>query len=140
MHAPDRIADRLAIADLNSAWCARLDANDFPALAALYMPDAVYETLSGTFMGRAAIEAYFASRVANGPRTTRHFYSGLTVTFDGEQCARGTSVCLSFAQDGTPPLPIHAHLVADFHDDYVRDPHDGWLIARRIIAPVFRAG
>lgn len=141
MRAPDRIADRLAIADLNSAWCARLDANDFPGLAALYAPDAVYETpLSGAFTGRAAIEAYFASRLAKGPRTTRHLYSNLLVTFDGETRARGTSVCLSFAQDGTPPLPIHAHLVADFSDDYVRDPQEGWLIARRIITPVFRNG
>ena len=137
MRAPDRTHDRLAIANLNSAWCAKLDANDFPALAALYTADAVYETLSGTFTGRDQIEAYFASRVARGPRTTRHLTSGLTVEFDGEVRARGTSVCLSFAQDGTPPLPIHAHLVADFHDEYVRDPQDGWLIARRVITPVF---
>lgn len=139
MRAPDRIADRLAIADLNSAWCARLDANDFPGLAALYAPDAVYETLTGRFVGRQAIEAYFASRIAKGPRTTRHLYSSLLVEFEFEDRARGQSVCLSFAQDGTPPLSIHAHLVADFRDIYVRDPQQGWLIAERLIVPVFRA-
>jgi ketosteroid isomerase-like protein len=137
MHPPDRIPDRLAIADLNAAWCARLDANDIPGLIALYAPDAAYVSPTGRCAGTAEIEAYFRARTAKGPRTTRHLQSGLIVNFDGET-ARGTSVCLSFAQDGAPPLPIEPFLVADFIDRYVRDPQHGWRIAERTIVPVFR--
>lgn len=138
MRAPDRIADRLAVADLNAAWCARLDANDIPDLLDLFAADAAYVSPTRRCAGIAEIEAYFRERTAKGPRTSRHFQSNLLVEFDGEDYARGTSACLSFAQDGEPPLPIEPFLVADFADRYVRDPQRGWLIAERVIATVFR--
>jgi hypothetical protein len=138
MHAPDRIPDRLAIADLNSAFCARLDANDIPGLLALFTDGALYVSGERRAEGIGAIDAYFIARTAKGPRTSRHLYSNLLVEFDGADRARGASAVLSFAQDGTPPLPVEPYMVADFTDIYVRDAERGWLIAERIITPVFR--
>jgi len=82
----------------------------------------------------------FSKRLAAGSRTARHLYSGLRVTLESAERARGESVCLTFAADELPPIsPAIPYLVADFSDLYVLCGDHKWRIQRRQISRVFMA-
>src|SRR5690606_40089370 len=67
-----------------------------------------------------------------GPRTSRHLSSGLKIEIESAERARGTSVCVTFAADGLPPLsPAIPTLVADFEDLYVKCTDGRWRIKER---------
>jgi ketosteroid isomerase-like protein len=132
-----RLAIRLALEDLNAAFTHHLDHGDIPALVGLFTADALYTNGPRESRGRAAIEALFRQRVAGGPRTSRHIYSGLRFEIESERAATGTSVCLSFAADGLPPLPAKPFLVGDFVDRYRREDDGQWRIAERRIHRIF---
>ena len=134
-----RLADRLAIEDLNAAFAWHLDHGETDALVALFTDDALYTNGARRSQGRGEIAAFFQGRTAAGPRTARHLMTGLRVTFESDARARGTSVWLSFAANGVAPIEHCApFMVADFLDDYVREADGAWRIARRHIEPVFR--
>lgn len=135
----ERMTDRLAIQDLNADFAYFLDHDDVAPLVDLFTEDAVYSNGPRLSEGRAAIAAFFRGRTAQGPRTARHFCSGLRVAFEGEDAARATSVWLTFAADAAPPIEeCSPFLVADFTDLYRRGADGRWRIERRHIEPVFR--
>jgi len=136
---PDqRIADQLAIERLNAEFRRCLDTGDAAGFSALFTEDALYANGPREARGQAEIAAFVSSRTAAGPRTSRHVYSGLMVDFEGADRARATSVWMSFAWNGAPPIPMATpFLVADMDDVYVRTT-DGWRFAERRITPVFR--
>lgn len=132
-----RLEIRLALEDLNAAFTHHLDHGDIPALVELFTADALYTNGPRESRGRPAIEALFRQRIARGPRTSRHIYSGLRFEIASDREASGTSVCLSFAADGLPPLPAKPYLVGDFVDRYRRGDDGRWRIAERRIQRVF---
>ena len=135
----ERLADILAIQELNNTFAYCLDHNEIEPLVALFAPDAHYSNGPRVSKGRAEIEAFFRSRTAQGVRTARHMYSGLRITFEGETRARATSVWLSFAQNRAPPIDYSIpFLVADFEDVYERGADGEWRIVSRHIRPIFR--
>jgi ketosteroid isomerase-like protein len=134
-----RVENLLAIEELNAAFAHHLDHDEVAPLVALFTDDAVYSHGSRRSVGREEIAAFFRSRTAAGQRTARHICSGLRVTFDGADIARATSVWLTFAHDGPPPVAhCNPFLVADFTDIYRRDAEGQWRIERRHIEPIFR--
>jgi hypothetical protein len=137
--ALERLEIRVALEDLNTAFTYCLDHHDIDGLVELFTEDALYTHGPRRSEGRAAIEALFRGRAAAGPRTARHLYSGLRLEIESETFARGTSVCMTFAQNGLPPLaPALPILVADFNDIYVRGAEDGrWRIRARHIERIF---
>lgn len=128
---------RLALEDLNAAFAHHLDHNETEALALLFTVDALYTHGERRSEGRDEIASLFRNRIASGPRTSRHIYSGLRIAVLSETEATGTSVCLSFAADGLPPLPAKPFLVADFVDRYRLDDDGCWRFAERHIRRVF---
>jgi SnoaL-like domain len=128
---------RFALEDLNAAFTRHLDHGEIDALVDLFTPDALYTHGARRTEGRGAIEALFRKRAAGGPRTSRHLSSGLRLDVQDGRHARGSSVCLSFAQDGSPPLPATPFLVADFDDVYVRCDDGRWRFSERRISRVF---
>jgi ketosteroid isomerase-like protein len=135
----EHIATRLALEDLNVAFTRHLDHGDVDALVDLFTDDALYTHGERRSEGKAAIEALFRRRTAGGPRTSRHICSGLMLEILDASNARGTSVCLSFAADGVPPLPATPFLVADFEDHYRRGGDGRWRFAARHIERIFAA-
>jgi hypothetical protein len=133
----ERIEIRFALEDLNAAFAHHLDHGEVDALVDLFAEDALYTHGSRRSEGRAAIEALFRNRTAGGPRTSRHLYSGLRFDIESRTRARGTSVCLTFAEDGSPPLPATPFLVADFTDVYQCCDDGRWRFAERHISRVF---
>jgi hypothetical protein len=136
----ERIEIRQALEDLNTAFCYHLDHDDVNALLELFIDDVYYTHGSRVSRGKAELEKVFRSRSATEVRTARHLYSGLKVEIDSATRARGTSVCMTFAAYGAPPLtPAIPTLVADFVDEYVRGDDGRWRIKERHIHRIFVA-
>jgi hypothetical protein len=136
----ERVEIRLALEDLNTAFCYHLDHDDVNALLDLFVDDVYYTHGSRISRGKAELEKVFRSRSATQTRTARHLYSGLKIEIDSATRARGTSVCMTFADYGDPPLsPAVPTLVADFVDEYVRGDDGRWRIKERHIHRIFVA-
>ena len=135
-----RIRIRLALQDLNSDFAYFLDHDRIDDLVELFTEDALYTHGERRSVGRVAIHALFTARASRGVRTCRHLCTGLRLHIDSETSAGGSSVCLTFAFDGPPPVtPATPHLVADFEDTYRLDRDGKWRIAVRHIRRVFVA-
>ena len=140
MVAPDRLAIRLAIEDLNAAFAYHLDHNQVEPLVNLFTANARYSHGERCTEGRDALRALFIARTAAGVRTTRHLYSGLRIEIHDERTASGQSVCMAFAANQAPPVGFcMPHLVADFIDRYVLDTDGHWRIEQRDIQRIFAA-
>jgi hypothetical protein len=138
LNALERLEIRAALEDLNTAFTYCLDHDDIDGLVALFTEDAIYTHGPRRSEGRAAIDELFRRRAASGPRTARHLYSGLRLEIESRTEAKGTSVCMTFAQNGTPPLaPAVPILVADFNDLYACGEDGRWRIRERHIVRIF---
>lgn len=134
----ERLTIRVALEDLNTAFCYHLDHNEVDALLELFVDDVHYTHGSRISHGKAELEQVFRSRSAENPRTSRHLYSGLKLEIESTTRARGTSVNLTFGQYGEPPLsPAVPTLVADFVDAYVRGEDGRWRFKERHIHRIF---
>jgi hypothetical protein len=136
----ERLQIRVALEDLNTAFCYYLDHDDVDALLELFVDDVYYTHGSRVSRGRAELEQVFRSRSATTKRTARHLYSGLKLEIESATRARGTCVCLTFGAYGDPPLsPAIPTLVADFVDAYVRGDDGRWRFKERHIHRIFVA-
>ena len=136
----ERLQIRVALEDLNTAFCYFLDHNEVDALLDLFVDDVYYTHASRVSRGKAELEQVFRSRSATKTRTARHLYSGLRLDIESATRARGTSVCMTFGQYGEPPLsPATPTLVADFVDEYVRGDDGKWRFKERHIHRIFVA-
>ena len=139
MTAPNPLAIRLAIEDLNAAFAYHLDHNQVEPLVDLFTADGRYYHGERRTEGREALRALFIARIAAG-RTSRHFYSGLRIDIHDERSASGHSVWMAFAANQAPPVGFCTpHLVADFIDRYTLGADGRWRIAQRDIQRVFAA-
>ena len=140
MTAPDRLAIRLAIEELNAAFAYHLDHNQVEPLVDLFTANARYSHGERRTERREALRTLFTARAAAGPRTTRHFYSGLRIVIHDERSASGQSVWMAFAANQAPPIGFCTpHLVADFIDRYVLGADGRWRIDQRDIQRIFAA-
>jgi hypothetical protein len=136
----ERLAIRVAIEDLNTAFCYHLDHNEVEPLLDLFADDVYYTHGTRVSRGRAELAQVFRGRSATQVRTSRHMYSGLKVEIDSATQARGTSVCMTFGAYGEPPLsPAVPTLVADFVDAYERGADGQWRFKERHIHRIFVA-
>ncbi len=134
----ERLTIRAALEDLNTAFCHHLDHDEVDALLDLFVDDVYYTHGSRVSRGKAELEEVFRSRSATKKRTARHLYSGLKLDIESTTHARGTCVCMTFADYGEPPLtPAIPTLVADFVDEYVRGDDGRWRIKERHIHRIF---
>jgi hypothetical protein len=140
MAAPDQLAIRLAIEDLNAAFTYHLDHNQVEPLVDLFTANARYSHGERRTEGREALRSLFIARTAAGVRTTRHLYSGLRIEIHDAHSASGRSVCMAFAANQVPPIGFCTpNLVADFIDKYVLETDGRWRIEQRDIQRIFAA-
>ena len=112
------------------------DAQDWPAVAALYTEDARFARPSrpDVFVeGREAILAGFLARPA---RAQRHVVANVVVDVEDETHARAFSVIVLYQGDPAPTGELPAMsagspLVGTFADRLVRIP-EGWRFAKRV--------
>lgn len=117
------------------------DAQDWPAVAALYTEDAVFRRPSGgeAIVGR---EAILASFLARPPRTQRHLMANTVVEVEDADTASAFSVIVLYqgdpAPDGElPAISSNSPLVGWFRDRLVRT-REGWRFAERVGGLDFR--
>ena len=118
------------------------DAQDWPAVAALYTEDARFARPSqpGAFVeGRAAILASFLARPA---RAQRHVIANVVVDVEDADHARAFSVIVLYMGDvpeegGLPVQDAKSPLIGTFTDKLVRT-RDGWRFAERVGGLDFR--
>ena len=118
------------------------DAQDWPAVAALYTEEARFARPSqpGTFIeGSAAILASFLARPA---RAQRHVIANVVVDVEDADHARAFSVIVLYQGDpvpegGLPAMSANSPLVGTFTDKLVRSG-DGWRFAERVGGLDFR--
>lgn len=136
----ERLTIRVALEDLNTAFCYHLDHNEPEALLELFTDDVYYTHGSRISRGKAELSQVFRGRSTTQVRTARHLYSGLKLDIESATRARGTSVCMTFGQYGEPPLsPAIPTLVADFVDTYERGADSRWRFKERHIHRIFVA-
>ncbi len=134
------IEAKLALVDLNGAFCHFLDLGKIEDLVQIFTEDVVYSHGDRVSCGRDELRNLFTRRLAAGPRTSRHLQTALRLTIQDTERAFGTSFCLTFAAEGPPPIvPAMPFLVADFHDEYLRDIDGIWRICNRHIERIFVA-
>jgi ketosteroid isomerase-like protein len=112
------------------------DAQDWPAVAALYTEDARFARPSqpGVFVeGRAAILASFLARPA---RAQRHVIANVVVDVEDADHAHAFSVIVLYMGDapeggGLPVQDAKSPLIGTFTDKLVRT-RDGWRFAERV--------
>jgi ketosteroid isomerase-like protein len=118
------------------------DAQDWPAVAALYTEDARFARPSqpGVFVeGHAAILASFLARPA---RAQRHVIANVVVDVEDADHARAFSVIVLYMGDaqeggGLPVQDPKSPLIGTFTDRLVRS-RDGWRFAERVGGLDFR--
>ncbi|MCB1668194.1 MAG: nuclear transport factor 2 family protein [Porticoccaceae bacterium] len=90
---------------------------------------------AGEHRGREAIGIFFAARQANAVVATRHVVSNFLISATGPDTAKAGFLMTVFRGRQSEITP-EAMFVADVTDTYERFPQ-GWLIATRLIQPVF---
>ena len=118
------------------------DAQDWPAVAALYTEDGRFARPSkpGEFVeGRAAI---LASLLARPPRAQRHVIANVVVDVESRVTARAFSVIVLYqgdpaAEGELPALSADSPVIGTFTDRLVLTA-DGWRFAERIGGLDFR--
>lgn len=136
----DIVEIKLALHELNADFCYFLDHRDTDRFARLFTEDAIYTHGTRASRGRTEIHALFDKRNQAGTRTSRHLQTGLRIHIIDGRAATGSSVCMTFAADATPPIEqATPHLVADFIDEYSLCADGRWRISRRHIERIFVA-
>jgi SnoaL-like domain len=138
MDYTERLLHRLAIDELNTEFAYLIDHDLSEGVADLFSEQGSYGRATGErSVGRDAIRLAYAARKANGPRTARHSFTNLRLTFESERRARGTCIMTLFAEDGLPPHVAEPFLVADYDDIYERGSDGRWRYASRTITWLF---
>jgi hypothetical protein len=134
----ERLLTRVELEELNAEFAFLIDNNRSAEVADLFTETGSYGRATGErSTGREAIRAAYAGRKAAGPRTARHIFTNLRLTYESDTRVVGKCILTLFAEDGTPPHLAEVFLVADYDDIYVREPGGRWLFESRTITWLF---
>ena len=139
MSRPDGIASWIAqqaCRDLVVRAAACIDAQDYEAFAALFLPDGELQRPGDPPLhGRNAILAAYRARSVD--RITRHVVTNTLVSFESDGVARVGSLVLLWSGSHASPAgpfgrPAQPRRVLGEFDDRLVLVSEGWRIARRI--------
>ena len=138
MDRTERLLHRLAIEELNVEFAYLIDHDRSESVADLFTEQGSYGRASGErSVGRDAIRLAYATRKAKGPRTARHIFTNLRLTFESDRRALGSCIMTLFAEDGLPPHVAEPFLVADYDDIYECGSDGHWRYTSRTITWLF---
>jgi ketosteroid isomerase-like protein len=136
MQSQDENAAAQAIAALIAEFCRRVDSGEGARVAELFTTDAAVNTPHFNLAGRDAIHAWFAERAQPGKRLSRHFWTNLQVTNEGD----GRYVAHAYAMTlaSTPPAPGQGATIAvGTSTDWIVFEDDRPLFSRRTLDIAF---
>jgi hypothetical protein len=130
--APDRLADRLAIADLVTAYAHAVDDRDWARWEALFLPDAVIDyTSAGGIVGSPAELAAWMPGALAAFEFCLHSTSTHEITFTGPDSATGRAHVFNRNGARWEGRPEIVDVGAVYVDSYQRDG-DRWRFASRV--------
>lgn len=138
MNRTEQLLARLEIEALNAEFAYLIDFDHSAEVSALFTEDGSYGRSTGErSVGRPAIAAAYSLRNDRGPRTARHIFTNLRLTYETDERIIGKSILTLFAADGVPPHVAEPFLVADYDDIYVLDRSGRWRYQSRTVTWVF---
>lgn len=139
--APDRATQlyiRAEIEELHAEFAYLVDHDRTDEVADLFTENGSYGRATGErSAGRDAIRRAYAARKAKGPRTARHIFTNLRLTYETADRVRAMSILTLFAADGAPPHVADPFLVADYDDVCERCADGRWRFASRTVTWLF---
>jgi ketosteroid isomerase-like protein len=118
-----------------------VDANWGKNAGSYYTDDAVFQGEAAAYEGREKIQAFYAWRVAQGPRLAVHAVNNFRVQLQGENEATATWYLLLYAANGERVLPTHPPITISLvSDSYVKTEDGRWLCRHRKFETLFQGG
>jgi hypothetical protein len=101
-------------------------------VAAQFAPDGVFKPGESAIVGPAAIEAFYRQRLADPRRTTRHLWSNLMLTSDGEGRLRIRVVLTNYAFEPAVSESEVQMRLGEVAGRCVRDAQGEWRFAEHL--------
>ncbi|MDB5475116.1 MAG: ring hydroxylating beta subunit [Phenylobacterium sp.] len=101
-------------------------------IAAQFTPDGVFKPGDKAMAGPAAIEAFYRERLADPSRTTRHLWSNLALTADGEHAVRLRVVLTNYAFEPAVSDSEVQMRLGEVAGRCVRDAQGTWRFAEHL--------
>lgn len=125
-----------AITALITEFCWRVDNGAGDRVAELFTANATLDAPHFSLAGRDEIHAWFVERATGGKRLSRHFFSNLRVTDEGEGRYKVEANAMTLV--GAPPAPSHgARIAAGSSTDRLLHADGKWLFTSRRLDIVF---
>lgn len=121
-----------AIEALLTEFAFRVDHGQADRVHELFTPDATLSTPAFVLNGRDEIETRFKARAQDTARRTRHFWSNLRVSREGDAIVAVTNALTVVAPEGVAPI-----LMGGSSRDVCVRRHDGWAFQSRALTIVF---
>lgn len=139
MELAERLVIRQEIEARAVDYWYEVDMNDGAKAHEYFTEDGVFTSSVKTHRGRAAIQAFYTSRKARGPRVSRHVMSNFRVAVQDRDHASAQWVLSLYAADGEAVLPSKPPIMlADVSEELVRERDGAWRYRSRIIKAAFR--
>jgi hypothetical protein len=106
-----------------------------------YTEDAIFETSTTKYTGRAMIQEFYQYRLNRGPRVAVHAFTNFRVAFHDDTHATSTWYLHLYAHDGEPILPAAPPIQIALMTDKCLKGHDGkWRYTHRLFRSLFEGG
>ncbi len=122
---------RAAVEQLLSEFCHRIDNGLGATIHELFADDGRVETPAFVLTGKPEIETFFTARSANKGRISRHYWSNLRLTVDGDRVDAITNVMTAVNEGGRQQL-----MGGSSFDSFLKTP-DGWAFTSRRLELIF---
>ena len=122
--------EKNAIRELLAEYCFALDLRQFPAMAALFVPDGTWDTAFGAATGRPAIEAQMRKllpEMGQGPRAI-HFTTNIIVKLDGDTATAASNWMVAKNGEAGPFVDSGG----SYADELVKRDGRWWFVRRKI--------
>ncbi len=118
-----------------------VDTNWGRNIGGYYTDDAVFQGEAASYEGLDKIKAFYAWRVAQGPRVAVHAVNNFRVEITGDKSAKATWYCLLYAHNGERPQVTHPPItISMVFDTYVQADDGRWLCSHRKWETLFQGG
>lgn len=135
--ALQRLVDKSEIADLCARYTSALDTKDWRLLESCFTSDPAFVHPGGRLQGFAAILAR-TSAALEPLDATQHLLGNVVVTVDGDAATATSYFQAQHVRADTPGGDTYL-IAGTYTDSLVRTP-DGWRIAERVQAYMWRDG
>ncbi len=137
--AGDDVVAWHGIYSLETRYWRDVDTNEGRGAHEFYIADGVFAVGHNRFQGRVEIQKFYDWRRTRRLMTTRHLISNLQIISGNNHHATATGTISFHHAEGRPPVmeTQPCILIADLHNECVRNADGLWRFKSHILQPVF---